>query len=287
MNRIEAVAATQPWTCPTCGGTVATPYCSACGEHPLLPRELTLRGLFAQLFQAFSSIDGRLVRSVRRLVCQPGALTVAYLRGRRKRYTGPFQLFLLANVLFFAMQSLTHTNIFSSPLDAHLHRQDWSSVARPLVQSRLETMRTTLDRYAPVFDQAVVVNAKSLIILMVVPFALLLPIVFHRSRRPFVAHVAFSLHLYAFLLLLFCASVTVAAVERWLGGDGLDSARIDHILSVINLSACATYLYLATGTVYGASGAPRLLKAMALALAVGCIVLGYRFALLLITLYST
>jgi hypothetical protein len=58
-------------------------------------------------------------------------------------------------------------------------------------------------------------------------------------------------------------------------------------LSVINLLACVTYLYIATGTVYGARGAMRVLQAAGLTLAVACIVLGYRFVLLLITLYST
>ena len=41
---------------------------------------------------------------------------------------------------------------------------------------------------------------------MVLSFALLAPMMFYRSRRPFVAHVVFSLHLYAFLLLLFCVA---------------------------------------------------------------------------------
>jgi hypothetical protein len=50
---------------------------------------------------------------------------------------------------------------------------------------------------------------------------------------------------------------------------------------------CATYLYVATGTVYGARGALRIVKALTLALAVAGILLGYRFALFLFTLYTT
>jgi hypothetical protein len=47
------------------------------------------------------------------------------------------------------------------------------------------------------------------------------------------------------------------------------------------------YLYAAIGPVYGASGAMRVAKAVVLTLAVGLIVLGYRFVLFLITLYGT
>ena len=218
---------------------------------------------------------------------RPGALTVAYVQGRRLRYLGPFQLFLLTNVLFFAMQSLTSTNIASSPLDSHLHHQDWQGVAQRLVSHHLEAKRTTLDLYAPIFDQANVLHAKSFMIVMALPFALLLPILFYRSRQPFVAYAVFSLHFYAFLLLLFCVLLAVAATSVWLGGAGLNSPRMDNALTVVNLAACAMYLYVATGTAYGARGALRVVKALALSLAVTCILLGYRFVLFLFTLYTT
>jgi hypothetical protein len=46
-------------------------------------------------------------------------------------------------------------------------------------------------------------------------------------------------------------------------------------------------LYIASGTVYGARAGVRLLAMIPLAAAVAAIYLGYRFLLLLITLYST
>jgi Protein of unknown function (DUF3667) len=285
--RIAKAPVAEAWTCPSCNAIVPTAFCPACGERPVGPPDLTFRGLLAQFTKAISGIDGRLIRSFWTLLTRPGALTNAYVQGRRKPYIGPFQLFLIANVAFFAVQSLTRTKVFSSTLDSHLHRQDWSDLAQQLVSQRLEATHRTLDRYAPLFDQAVVLNSKSLVILMVVPFALLLPIVFLRSRRPFATHVVFSLHLYAFLLLLFCVALAVAAVDVLLGGAGLDSARMDNVLTVINLLACAMYLYAATGPVYAESGAAtRVLKACGLALAVGAIVLGYRFLIFLFTLYA-
>lgn len=185
------IAANQPWTCPTCDNAVSTFYCPACGERPLCAHDLTLRGLLSQVAQACTNIDGPLIHSFRSLVTRPGILTVAYLQGKRKRYTLPLQLFLVANILFFAMQSLTGAKIFSTPIDQHLHSDIWGGVAQQLVAHRLEIKRTTLDLYAPVFNQAVTLNAKSLIVLMVVPFALLPAIVFYKSRRPFVAHIVF------------------------------------------------------------------------------------------------
>jgi hypothetical protein len=280
-------ATVPPWTCPSCHTTLVTPFCPGCGERPVGPPDLTLKGIAAQVLKAVGGVDGRLLRSLRLLLGRPGALTEAHARGQRKPYLGPFQLLLIANVFFFAAQSLTHTKIFSSTLDSHLHHQDWSAVAQGMVARRLEATQTTLDRYAPLFDQAVVLNAKSLVVVMVLPFVLLLPIVFRRSRRPFAIHVAFALHLYTFMLLLFCVSLAVEAVDRLFGGAGHESARMDNALTVFNLSLCAVYVHLAAGTVYASRGVRRLLEALGLTLAIGAILLGYRFAIFAFTLYTT
>jgi hypothetical protein len=72
-----------------------------------------------------------------------------------------------------------------------------------------------------------------------------------------------------------------------LGFGGLDAPLVDNVLSAANFAVCAAYLYVAIGAVYGAAGATRILRAVVLAFAVAAIVLGYRFALFLITLYAT
>ena len=107
---------------------VKTPFCPRCGEEPLASRDLTLRGIVEKFLHVFASIDARAARSARLLLRRPGELTLAWIRGVRKPYVAPFQLFLIANVLFFALQSLTGENVFSSSLDSHLHHQDWSDL---------------------------------------------------------------------------------------------------------------------------------------------------------------
>jgi hypothetical protein len=275
------------WICPSCRTPVATSFCGSCGEEPLAPRDLTLRGLAEKVLHALTSIDARAARSGWKLLRYPGQLTRAWMSGIRKAYVAPFQLFLIANVLFFALQSLTSQNIFSSSLDSHLHHQDWSALARSLVASRLEATHTSLEQYAPVFDRSVVLNAKSFVLLMAILFSLLLPVAFFRERRPFMAHVVFSLHLYTFLLLVFCVSLLVAKLSESAGLGGLEAPWVDNVLSIVNLAACAVYIYVAIGPVYGATGALRIGNAILLALAAAAIVVGYRFLLFLITLHAT
>jgi hypothetical protein len=221
------------------------------------------------------------------LLARPGALSAAHVAGRRRAFLGPLQLFFIVNALFFAIESLTHSNIFSSTLDSHLHQQDWSPIAQSLVAGRLAAKGLSLAAYAPVFDHAAVLNAKALIILMALAFAPLLPAVFYGAHRRFGAHIVFALHFYAFILLLFCVSLVLAEIQLRAGGAGLASPAVDLVLTLFNLAACGLYLWFAIGTFYGSRGAARLVKAAGLAFAVLGILLGYRFAIFLVTLYST
>ena len=174
------------------------------------------------------------------------------MRGQRVAFTGPFRVFLFANMLFFAAQSLTDASVVGTSLQSHLHEQDWSGIAQRLVAWRLVELRTTLELYAPVFDRAVVLNAKSLIILMVLPFTGALSLTFLRARRPFVAHAVFALHFYAFLMILLCALLFAEAQAPGWAAAGMRD--LDKPLFALLLAASAVYLYLATGVAYGCAG---------------------------------
>ena len=239
-----------------------------------------------QALRQFSSLDGRLARSFRLLLTRPGELSLAHVAGRRRACLGPFQLFLIANALFFAIQSFTHFNIFSSTLDSHLHEQDWSPIAQSIVTARLAAKGMTLAALTPAFDHAAVLNAKALIILMALAFAPVLPAVFFRARRRFGAHVVFALHLYSFILLLFCLSLLLAELQFRMGGAGLASPVVDKALTLFNLAATGLYLWWAIGAFYESRGLARIVQAAGLAVLVGLIVLGYRFVIFLVTIIS-
>jgi hypothetical protein len=62
---------------------------------------------------------------------------------------------------------------------------------------------------------------------------------------------------------------------------------LDRVLSINLLIACAIYLYAAIGVVYGGGRTPRVVSTIMLTVAAAAIVLAYRFALFLLTLYTT
>ena len=286
MNR-GLSGSVEPWICPNCRAGVATPFCAQCGERPIKATDLTVRGAFDRVVHALTSVDGRVLRTFWRLLRHPGALTKAYVDGQRKPWAQPFQLFLIANVLFFAVQSLTGINVLGASLDSHLHHQDWQVLAQSLLDRHLQSAHASLAQYAPLFDRAVVLHAKSLVILMVLPYTGLVSLVFLGRNKRFMGHVAFSLHFFTFLMLLFSLAVLLAKVDTWFGGAGLDSNRVDNVVSAIDLVVSAIYIYLALGPAYGVSGTARVLASLLLSVAAPAIVLGYRFVIFLITLYST
>jgi hypothetical protein len=275
------------WHCPTCKTSVATRFCPRCGEEPLKARDLTLQGFAEKAVHAFTSVDARTLRSVRMLILRPGELTLAWSRGVRKPYVLPLSLFLIANVAFVAAQLLTGQHVFNSSLASHLHHQDWSGLAQSLLARHLDDTGRTIEEYAPIFDRRVALNAKSMVVMMSLAFSLLLPAVFQREKRPFMVHVAFSLHFYAFLLLLMSAALLVAGVGKLLGVGGIETPIVDDVLSVAMVLICAFYLYRSLVPVYGSHGVVRALSAVVLVTAVAALVLAYRFALFFITLYST
>lgn len=281
------MSASEAWTCPSCRTEVTTPFCPGCGERPLRPRDLTFRGLVEMVVLAISRIDVRLIRSVRLLVTQPGALTAAFRQGQRKPFIGPIALFLVANVLFFAVQSLTRMKIFSTSLGMHLNGMFWGDLADAMVGQRLQATGRTLEVYAPVFDQAVAANAKSMIGLMVPLMAAATAALFRRAMQPFAVHVAFSLHYHAFLLLLICVPLVAAIAEGMVGAPAVLPPLADDLVSVGLLAAVCLYLYAAIGRVFEARGLRRAVMAVALTVVAMASFLAYRFVLLPITLYTT
>ena len=198
------------WICPSCGRSRRTKFCAQCGEERLRPRDLTFSDLAAHFAKTLSSIDGKLLRSSRAILAAPGRLTASYVRGERRRFLGPLELFLIANALFFAVQSLTSMNILSATLDSHLHAQDWREFAQSLVALRFGDDQQALSRFASNFDRAAIFNAKALIFLMVMAFAPIAALLFRASRLAAGAHIVFALHLYTFVLVVFCVSLTIA-----------------------------------------------------------------------------
>ncbi len=283
----------SPEPCVGCGSPCNTPFCAQCGEQRASDRHYTIMHFGEEVIETFTHADGRLMRSIRALVDCPGEMTKAYMLGRRKRYVGPLQLFLILNVVFFVTGSLgLGSDVFSTRLKYQMMKgrlaphAEW---ATHLVNQRLSTRQTSLQAYSSIFDHATVTQAKSLVIAMVPAFAVLVGMVMFPRRRYVVQHLVFSLHAYAMLFVIIMATVAVmdiAELVTLVTGRQL-SLSYDAMASPIIVAAFGIYVARALRCAYGDSLAASTTRAVVLTLALPVLLVWYRVLLFFVTFLAT
>lgn len=85
--------------CRNCGAAAARKYCPECGQDTA-PHPPSAREFLHEFIGHYVAIEGSLWITLKKLVV-PGALTLEYLAGRKRRYVHPLRLYLTASVVFF------------------------------------------------------------------------------------------------------------------------------------------------------------------------------------------
>lgn len=277
--------------CTNCSEPLGGKYCARCGEKCLEPADHTFRRFLEHLLEAFTHADGKFVLTLRNLLIRPGRLTADYLRGRRKPYIPPLQVFLICNLIFFLLHPLIGSNTLTTDLNTQRHYTWHHGLVESLVTSRLKARALSAEAYAVVFDAAAITLAKTLVILVVPIFSLAVAALYGRQRRHYSAQLVFSLHFGAFWLLLVCTTWTLTNAI-------LGLLRVFHVFptaaavgggtTTFILAVLSVYLFQAVRAVFAAeSFAITAAKAIGLALALELSLQAYRLLLFFITFWST
>lgn len=286
----EATLSTE--TCVTCGASVDTPYCAHCGERRASDRTYSMWEFIREhVIESVISFDGRVVRTVKLLIAKPGELTVAFMRGARLPYLAPLQLFFLMNVGFFLWSAATGARIFDTPLSVHANGMPYSGVAKPMVLRQLAAKRMDEKVYSARFNAIGAAQARSLIVVMVPAFALLVGIAtLRRKRAPVVQHVVYALHFYAFLFVMLVVSGLVldaplVALLKALHVDpgpyGYDSQR-----SLMSFTLIAIYIAVSLRRAYDLGKLRAIASAPLLGYGMYLILQAYRGLVFFVTYYS-
>ena len=250
--------------------------------------DYSLRRYLLEGVEAFTNVDSRLARSFRALVARPGELTRAYFSADRERYLRPLQIFLFCNVFYFFVQPLVRWNTLTSPLSIHVSATPYSAWARPLVGAEIRRRGVSPEAYALEFNAVIASHAKTLVIVLVPLFALVVAALLWRRRRYFVEHLVFSTHFVAFLLLalpplLALVSLTLRAGVAW----GIDPGELRTILDGWPLFlAIAAYLWPALRRAYALPRAAAGITAAALAFGMLLVLTAYRLVLFCVAFYT-
>ena len=283
--------------CVSCGAEQRSEFCASCGERRITAADQRVSAFLRRAFEEVTDVDSRLLRTLRRLVLSPGYLTHAFTAGRRKPYLGPVQLFLLANLAYFLLQPFSAYTGFNTPLDSQLTRQAYSSLLPVAAWVDAAAVRTGLDSAAfeTLFNHQSELLARTLVFLMLPLFASTLALLMLGRDRSFVDHVVFTLHFYAFsLLVVHCAVLMVwpylvmglAALASTTGQAPAWLADAANFLMEVgpDLLFTAPWLYFAYRRFYDTGFFRASLTALASIVIVFLITVTYRAVLLLVTL---
>ena len=275
--------------CPSCGQGSTGRFCSACGEEKRRRGNYSLLGHLGETLKVVTNFESSIFRSFARLITRPGLPTSEYFAGRRKPYLKPLQLFLFCNIAFFVVQSYTEFKTLSTPLSVHTRLLPYSAYARTKVDKAVIEKRTTLGEYEARFDAIIENHAKTLVILMIPMFALLMQALYWRAGRYFVEHLVFSTHFYSFYLLLLSSMILLSTAAFSLARritDNLAAFQSDLLYTTIMLLACLIYLLPALRRVYGQGWIVTVIKCVILTASLMLILQLYRFFLFFTAFYA-
>jgi hypothetical protein len=284
-------------SCQNCGSPTVESWCASCGERQLSHRDLSLGGLIRAGVQEFLGIDGKIARTIWALISKPGLLTAEFIRGRRGIYSRPFALFVTLNLLFFLIQPYTQLLRFSVH-DYTTGAGRFEVLAREMIQRRTVEKRETPDAYKLEFERNLSDQKKSMLLFSIPILAVLMAVLFAGSSRYFVEHLVFSVHAYAFFLVVLVVGLylTLYAVAGWIMIVQLAGAPIGALSRVltsepgvltVHTAIMATYLGLALRRAYGLAGRWAIPGGIVLALAQMFLVLGFRIVLFYTTWFVT
>lgn len=94
----------DPPGCANCGTPATGAYCAVCGQPAGAPTR-SVHDFALELLGGLFAFDGRVWRSLVPLFVRPGALTRAWIEGRRASFVPPLRLFLFFSILLFLVVS--------------------------------------------------------------------------------------------------------------------------------------------------------------------------------------
>ena len=230
--------------CTNCGQALIGEFCHACGQRRFVETDRRFGHLIHQFLASATDLDGRVWRTVRALLFQPGLLSREYFEGRRARWISPASLFLAVSVIYFfapfhgsdlALQFNQQVSERvralalgpnESPSDEQRRRsgQMHTPYTERLIEARVRARDAEARKhsdgssgysyhdYRLAYDAKADDVSKALVIVHLPFVALALMLVFARQRHYFAEHFVVALHFLAFAMLLLQIVVQIRAL---------------------------------------------------------------------------
>ncbi len=266
-------------------------FCHRCGEQQFDQKKLSLNHVSKEVFSSATELDGKFLGSMWLLVSKPGQLTLDYISGKRKLRLSPFQLLLLINIMFFLVAAYRGHSSFTTDLYFHTHSTNFihQNLANHMVVEQLASSAESEDSYTQRFNTMVETQAKSLVMLMVPMFALVVWALYPRQEYPVIGSLVFATHLFSFILIIQAlVPPLISKIILWLllaFSLHIEDMAFELIYSAILFTVIAIYFFLACRKVYRGDLKLNILKTFLFVISIYWIYLIYRMILFFTTFY--
>jgi hypothetical protein len=274
----------------SCGEPLSGRYCSSCGERAFSKHDYSIGHFLEMTVEGLFHLDGRLLNTFRLLLQKPGALAEHFFEGRRKQYMGPVQCFVVANFLYLLIQPFTGVTTFTTTMKQQMTQRPWHALASKMIEAKIAAAHVSEEIYADRFDHTTHLQAHTLLIMLVPLSAIVLMLLFGRSRKFFAEHLVASFYINAFFLIWYAMGTWICLVGLmvWILAGGRVNYDIYEWVLIVALGVPFTiYLYFANRRFFAESRSLTWLKSILLMLSYLGIITVYRFILFFTTFYST
>jgi hypothetical protein len=288
--------------CLNCGAPLTGAFCAACGQRAVPPHP-TAKELVGDAYDELLGWDGKLARTIRLLLTQPGELTRAVIEGQRTRYVRAVRLYLMCSVLFFLVQANAPlpdldadfdvgfsvgvsdaadqtpgeralgkavTGGFASltpaeraDLDREIEAQTW--LFRPMLRAFAEDYDGLMRRVSAAVPR---------VLFVLIPALALILALFYRGRH-YPEHLYFATHFGAFVFIV----LTIETVA-----DYMQSVPAMALAQLLGAVVILIYLVMALRRVYGGTWLTTAAKAFGVAVIYGTM---WSAATLAVTLWAS
>lgn len=207
-----AVPAKTIQRCPNCDKKQKKghKYCPKCGQRNTT-HKVSFFILLEDLFREELHLNNKSLRSIKLLVFHPGALTRAYIEGRKKSMLTPTKLFIWTGFLLIALLLPTVNQLESDSDDALIKfnvngKTEQSTYDESTLRGKLgnyfREQGEEANEHPREFMQKALRRFPFVLLAILPLFALFLKLMYRKRKMYFLEHLVFLLHFHAFTFLI-------------------------------------------------------------------------------------
>lgn len=198
--------------CPNCNKKQkkSFKYCPKCGQRNT-SHKVSFLLLLQDLFKEELHLNNKTFRSIRLLLLKPGALTRAYIDGRKKSMLTPTKLFIWTGFLLIALMLPTlnklGVNSENGPIQFNIDEKTEESsydnnTMKGKVGNYFRDMLQEANDHPKEFMQKLLRRFPFVLLGILPGFAVFLRLVYRKRKMYFLEHLVFLLHFHAFAFLM-------------------------------------------------------------------------------------